>query len=138
MIASTSMQSIYWLGAPMKKILSLCVAVLLVAGAATAFAADVTGTWTGSVKTPDGQSFDLSFTFKQDGTKLTGSVQGPQGDPIEISEGKIEDGKVSFSVSFNGMTIKHEGTFSGDEIKLTTKTDQGDFPGGALVLTRSK
>jgi hypothetical protein len=36
------------------------------------------------------------------------------------------------------MTIKHEGVISGDEIKLTTKTDQGDFPGGEMKLTRAK
>jgi hypothetical protein len=123
---------------PMKRILCLCVAILLMAGTATAFAADVTGTWTGTVKGPDGNGFPVSFTFKLDGTTLTGTVQGPQGDPIAISDGKVDNDKISFNVSFNGMTIKHDGTIAGDEIKLTTKTDQGDFPGGELVLTKSK
>jgi hypothetical protein len=122
----------------MKRILLLCVAILLMAGTATVLAADITGTWTGTAKGPDGNGFPLSFTFKLDGTKLTGTVQGPQGDPIEISEGKVDNDKISFNVSFNGMTIKHEGTIAGDEIKLTTKADQGDFPGGELVLKRSK
>jgi hypothetical protein len=36
------------------------------------------------------------------------------------------------------MTIKHEGVLSGDTIKLKTKTDQGDFPGGEMTLTRNK
>jgi hypothetical protein len=106
--------------------------------AATAFAADVTGAWTGNMVTPDGNSFQITFTFKQDGAKLTGTVAGPQGDPMEISDGKVDGAKLFFNVSFNGMTIKHEGTLSGDTIKLTTKTDQGDFPGGEMTLTRNK
>jgi hypothetical protein len=93
------------------------------------------------MKAPDGSTgFTISFTFKQDGAKLTGSVQGPQGDPIAISDGKIDGGKITFTVAFNGMTISHTGTLNsaGDEIKLTTKTDSGDFPGGEMTLKRAK
>jgi hypothetical protein len=36
------------------------------------------------------------------------------------------------------MVIMHEGVISGDTIKLTTKSDQGDFPGGEMTLTRTK
>ncbi|MGA2675088.1 MAG: hypothetical protein ABSE99_17875 [Terracidiphilus sp.] len=122
----------------MKRLLCVGAAVLMAFCAATAFAADVTGTWSGDMKTPDGNSFHISFMFKQDGAKLTGTVQGPRGDPIEIADGKIDGDKLSFTVSFNGMTIQHEGVLHDDEIKLTTKTDQGDFPGGEMTLTRSK
>jgi hypothetical protein len=125
----------------MKKLV-LAVAALLMAfiaigAAAPAFAPDITGSWSGAMSTPNGD-FQISFTFKQDGAKLTGTVAGPQGDPLEITDGKVDGDKVSFNVSFNGMTIKHEGTIAGEEIKLTSKTDQGDFPGGALVLKRAK
>lgn len=103
-------------------------------------AADVTGNWTAEMTSPDGNSMQLSFTFKQDGSKLTGTVLGPQGDPMEISNGKIDGDKLSFDVSFNGMTISHEGTVNeaGDEIELTTKSDSGDFPGGKMTLKRAK
>jgi hypothetical protein len=102
-------------------------------------ATDVSGTWTGELNGPNGGSgFQISFTFNQDGAKLTGTVQGAQGDPIAISEGKVDGDKISFKVSFNGMTITHEGTVNGDEIKLTTKSDSGDFPGGDMTLKRSK
>lgn len=104
--------------------------------AISAFAVDVTGSWTGEAKGPNGESFPLTFAFKQDGAKLTGTVTGPQGDPIEISNGKMDGDKISFDVSFNGMTIQHAGTVSGDEIKLTTKSDQ--FPGGDMTLKRAK
>ena len=74
----------------MKQLLCLCAALMMAFSAATAFAADVTGTWTGSMVTPDGNSFQITFTFKQDGAKLTGTVAGPQGDPMEISDGKVD------------------------------------------------
>ncbi|HEY0786648.1 MAG TPA: hypothetical protein VGD62_12320 [Acidobacteriaceae bacterium] len=112
--------------------------VLLMLSAATAFAANISGAWSGDVKTPNGDVFPLSFTFKQDGTTLTGTVTGPQGDPTPISDGKVVDDKVSFSVSYNGMTIKHEGVATADEIKLTSKVDQADATPAELTLKRAK
>ncbi len=121
----------------MKILLSACAAIAMTLSAAAALAADVTGTWSGQMNSPDGNSFQLTFTFKQDGNTLTGTVQGPQGDPIAISNGKIDGDKFSFDVSFNGMTISHQCTVvSNDEIKMTTKSDSGDFPGMELTLKR--
>jgi hypothetical protein len=120
----------------MKMLLCACAAMAMALSAATALAADVTGTWSTEMKTPDGQSFPLTFTFKQDGNALTGSVQGPQGDPLPITNGKVDGDKFTFDVSFNGMTIHHDCTVSGDEIKMTTKSDSGDFPGMELTLKR--
>ena len=122
----------------MKKFLCVCAALILAFTAASAFAADVTGTWTGKMAGPDGNGFQITFTFKVDGTKLTGTTTGPQGDPMEISDGKVDGDKLSFNISVNGMTIKHEGVVTGDTIKLTTKPDGGDLPGGEMTLTRSK
>ncbi|HEV2326027.1 MAG TPA: hypothetical protein VGS10_18965 [Terracidiphilus sp.] len=106
----------------------------------TARAADVTGNWTAEMTTPDGNSFQLAFKFKQDGEKLTGTVQGPQGDAIDITNGKVDGNKISFDVSVNGSTISHDGTVNdaGDEIEMTTKSDSGDFPGGKMTLKRVK
>jgi len=122
----------------MKKLLCACAALMMAFCAATAFAADVTGSWSGDMVGPNGDSFHLTFTFKQDGAKLTGTVIGPQGDPIEIADGKIDGDKLSFTVNVNGTVIKHEGVVSGDAIKLTTKSDSGDFQGGDITLTRAK
>ena len=73
------------------------------------------------MQTPDGNSMDLSFTFKQDGAVLTGSVVGPQGgDPIAITDGKIDGDKISFKISFNGMTITHEGVVSADATRSSS------------------
>ena len=106
--------------------------------ATLALAADVTGAWTGQVQGPNGEGFQLTFTFKQDGAKLTGTVTGPQGSPIDISNGKVDGDKISFDVAVNGTTIKHDGVVSGDEIKLNTKADDPNFPAGTLTLTRTK
>jgi hypothetical protein len=126
----------------MKTLLCICAALMMTLTPITARAAtDVTGTWTGEIKSPDGSAgFQISFTFKQDGDKITGAVQGAQGDPIAISEGKVDGDKITFKVAFNGMTISHEGTVSaaGDEIKLTSKSDQGNFPGGEMTIKRAK
>ena len=120
----------------MRKLLSACAVSLLLLSPAIAMAADITGTWSGGMRGPGGNAdFQLTFTFKQDGTKFTGTVQGPQGDPLPITDGKIDGDKFTFTVSFNGATINHEGTINGDEIKLTTKSDQGF--GGEMTLKRS-
>jgi len=121
---------------------------------AMGFAADVTGTWTGQIGGPDGGGFTITFHFKQDGAKLTGTLDGPQGDPMEITAGKVEGDKISFAVKMagpdggDGMKIVHEGTISGDEIKLNIKMeggpqgggppDGGPGPGGPMTLKRSK
>ncbi len=122
----------------MKKLLCICVGLALTLSAATAMAADVTGTWTAQATGPDGGGMQLTFTFKQDGTALTGTVLPPQGDSVQISNGKVDGDKFTFDVSFNGMTIHHDCTVVGDTIKMTTKSDSGDFPGMEMTLTRAK
>ena len=126
----------------MRKLLALCAGVLfafvaIIAAPSARAATDVTGSWTGSVSTPNGD-FQLTFTFKQDGAKLTGTVQGPQGDPMDISNGKIDGDKIYFETSFNGTTIKHDGTVNGEEMKLSAKSDDGNFPGMDMTLKKSK
>jgi type 1 fimbria pilin len=119
----------YW-STPMKKLLSLFAAIAILFSSAAAFAADVTGAWTGDV----GGQFQITFNFKQDGTKLTGSVQGPDA-PINITDGKVDGDKISFTVEFNGNTIHHTGTVTGDTIKLTT--EGGEMAGGEMTLKRA-
>jgi hypothetical protein len=124
----------------MKTLAIFCAAMGLMLTAANARAVDVTGAWTADSTMPDGSTFQLTFTFKQDGAALTGTVEGPQGDAIAISDGKVEGNKISFKVSFNGMTITHDGAISesGDGIKLSSKSDSADFPGMEMTLKRVK
>ena len=128
----------------MKKLLAVCAVLFLAIGAATVFAqaaapaADATGTWTGDIQGPNGD-MTLTFHFKQDGDKLTGTVDSPMGgDPMEISNGKVDGDKVAFDTSFNSTTIHHEGTLSGDEMKLKAAPSDGSFPEMELTLKRAK
>lgn len=123
----------------MKKLLFLCAAMIIMMTPATMHAADVTGTWASSMQSPDGGGgMQITFTFKQDGDKLTGSVDAGQGGAMEITNGKVDGNHFTFDVAFNGMAIHHDCTLDGDEIKMTTKSDSGDFPGMQMTLKRVK
>jgi hypothetical protein len=75
-----------------------------------AIAADLTGKWMGILKTPDGNEFPINYSFKADGTTLTGVGTTPGGD-VAITDGKIDGQNFSFTVSFNGADIKNTGKF---------------------------
>jgi hypothetical protein len=123
----------------MKTLLSICAALAMALGATAMRAADITGNWSAEMNMPDGNSMPLTFTFKQDGAKLSGTVQSQQGGTMDISNGKIDGAKFTFDVSFNGMMIHHDCTVvNDDEIKMTTKADSGDFPAMDLTLQRVK
>lgn len=122
----------------MKKLLVICAALVMTLGAAKAMAADVTGSWTTQMQAQDGSTIPLTFNFKQDGATVTGSVASSMGDPLPITNGKMDGDKLTFDVSFNGLTIHHDCTVAGDSIKMTTKADSGDFPSMNLTLTRGK
>jgi len=102
----------------------------------TAWGADITGKWKGSMDMM-GQSMELGFIFKADGSTLTGTSIGPQGNETPISDGKIDGDDISFAVKITGqmeMTINYKGKISGDEIKLTMEMDMGGGggPGGGM------
>lgn len=117
-------------------------AVILLVLASTALAADITGAWSGNLTMGDNQ-FTLTYNFKQDGAKLTGTVMAPQGDPIPLLDGKVDGDKVSFAVKveMNGAPAKFitSGTIKGEEITITTTGEAGsDFPPVSVTLKRSK
>jgi hypothetical protein len=101
--------------------------ILILSAAAVAMAGapnPVDGRWQGTISGPNGD-FTLNFTFKADGTKLTGSVETPNGEQ-PISDGKIEGDKLSFNTKFQDNVIEHEGTISGDTIQLKVKGPWGE------------
>jgi hypothetical protein len=109
--------------------------LLVVLSALPAFAADVTGTWTSQVKTNDGNGLLLTFVFRQEGAKLTGTAATPR-ETANISDGKVDGEKIFFSAAFTNATFTYEGTIIGDEIRVTAKVP--DFPSSDLTLKRSK
>ena len=113
-------------------------ALALLVFAALAAAADVTGTWTGSLATGNGD-FALVYNFKQDGATLSGTLETPQGDTVDIQDGKVNGDKISFTfeVQYNGgMKFTNEGSVKGDEMTLTTTHEGGGEYSGTTTLKR--
>jgi len=96
----------------------LAIAVLLVA--TCAFAGDVDGKWAGTIP---GMDIPVSYTFKAEGTTLTGTSSGPDNTTVPIKDGKIDGNKISFTVTFDmggqEMKLEYKGVVSPDQIKLT-------------------
>jgi hypothetical protein len=115
------------------KVLLVGAVVLLVFAAA--YAADVTGKWVAEQQGRNGPT-QTTFDFKVDGTKLTGTMAGAQGQPSEITEGKVDGDNISFVVvrkfGENEMKTTWKGKVTGDEIKFTREFQMppGGFGGG--------
>lgn len=107
--------------------------------ALASLAADVTGKWIAQVPGRDNQTREVVYNFKAEGAKLSGTMSGPQGAEIAISDGKIEGDAIAFSVKleFNGnsMVRNYSGVVSGDEIKMKSQTQRGALE---FVAKRSK
>ena len=98
----------------------------------TAAAADnISGKWFAQV--PDGHYLlEITFTFKVDGAKLTGTAVYPIGDDVvrqEVTDGKVEGDEVSFTTAnkFRDTVIKsvYKGKVSGNQIDFTMQTQGG-------------
>jgi hypothetical protein len=94
----------------------------------SAFAADIDGKWTASMPGRQGNTMEVTFTFKAEGSNLTGTMSNPRGES-EIKDGKIEGNNISFNQTFerggNSMTIVYKGKVSGDTIEFTREAQGG-------------
>ncbi len=111
----------------LKKLISaVSLSMLLTLAAA---AADVTGKWIAQVPGRDGQTREVVYNLKAEGAKLTGTMSGPQGADIAISDGKVDGDNIAFTVKleFNGnsMVRNYSGVVAGDEIKMKSQTQRG-------------
>jgi hypothetical protein len=89
-------------------------------------AEDATGNWKATLETPNG-SVVSTFVFKVDGDKLTGSVATEGMGVQQITNGKVDGDKISFSFSAEFGTIAYTGTVKGDEIAITINVGDGMF-----------
>ena len=106
---------------------------LLLALAVAALAADLTGTWELQVESDVGTGTP-TFTFKQDGNKLSGTYSGQLGEaPVT---GTVDGDKVQFSFEISPagdkIRVTYSGTaYGGNKIKGTV-----DFGGmGKVTFT---
>lgn len=94
------------------------------------WAADATGKWTAEMPGRGGNMMTVTMNLKADGSKLTGTVSGRNGD-TEISDGKVDGNDVSFTVvrEFNGnkITSAYKGKLEGDVIHFNMKMEGGQM-----------
>ena len=83
------------------------------------------GKWEGKITRQDGQEMKLTFTFKVEGEKLSGTVESPRGE-LEIMDGKAKDGELSFSVPIGDNTIDYQGKLDDGKIKMKSKGPMGE------------
>ena len=104
--------------------------------ALAASAADISGNWKGTAEGPNG-AIERSFTFKQDGSKLTGETNSEFTGKSAITDGKVEGDTLSFSITANFQgeerKLTYKGKITGDTIKLSS-----DFGGGQIEWTLKK
>jgi hypothetical protein len=88
------------------------------APATPAPAGNITGTWNGTVETPQGTG-SPTFTFKQEGEKLTGTYKGQLGEGPLTGTLKGNDISFSLKVNFQGeeFTITYTGKVEGNNMK---------------------
>jgi len=95
-----------------------------------AIAAGLTGKWSGAISM-NGDDIPLTYTFKADSGKITGTASNPQGD-APITGGKIKGDSIFFSIDVNGVDVPHTGKYfsSADSISLNI-----DYQGTKLHTT---
>jgi hypothetical protein len=112
--------------------------VLSCAFAASALAADISGTWISTFNTQIGEQH-YTYTFAVDGEKLTGKAKNDMGETT-IKDGSITGDDIKFTevINFQGqdLTITYTGKIRGDEIKFTRQV--GTFATEELVAKRQK
>ena len=106
--------------------------VLFALFAFSALAADISGNWKATAEGPNG-ALERTFTFTQDGTKLTGETTSSFTGKSTITDGRVEGDTVTFTIMAKigdqDVKLNYKGKISGSEIKLTSQmAGGGDFP----------
>jgi hypothetical protein len=79
--------------------------------------ADLNGKWSGTLKTPDGNEIPVTYNFKVEGDKLTGTAEGPEG-AVTVDNGKVIKDSFSFKVTVDGNDYPHSGKVYEDSCGL--------------------
>ena len=117
---------------------TLATAFMVMAMTVISFAADITGNWKGTVM----DQFEVGYTFKVDGEKLSGSSKGPDGTDTPFKDGVIKGDDITFSIDIMGAATPIKGKIKSDAtdktkdtVTLTFKVMDNDV---VLVLNRVK
>jgi hypothetical protein len=97
-------------------------------GVASAQDAKVAGKWESKFTTPQGDTRTTTYTFTQEGNKLTGTVSGGMGGETPLA-GTVKGNEVKFTVTRqtpNGeMKSEYTATVEGDTMKGTVESPRG-------------
>jgi hypothetical protein len=104
--------------------------------AVSAFAADVTGTWTAEVQT-DAGSGTPTFVLKQTSEDLSGTYSGALGEAKLTGTVKGTDITWSFKANANGddVTVTYKGTLDGNA-KMKGTVEIGSLGKGTFTATK--
>lgn len=83
----------------------------------------VDGKWTTQMNTPMGAQ-NASMELHTDGNTLTGILNGPNGEAVEIQDGVINDNALSWKAAITSpmpITLEFSATLDGDEISGDVK-----------------
>lgn len=116
---------------------------LLILFAAGLWAADATGTWSGSliVTAADGtdQSRPAHLVLKQDGTRLTGTAGPNAEEQNPIANGKVENDTLMFDVTRDEATMRFVLKIDGDHLTgVVTRERDGQTQTAKLDVKRVK
>jgi hypothetical protein len=106
------------------------------------FAADISGTWKSEFDSQIGPQ-KYTYTFKQDGTNLTGKANSEVGDQkreVVLTEGTVDGDKISFveNLKFqdNDIRIAYTGKLSADGNEINFHREVGDIAKEDIVAKR--
>jgi hypothetical protein len=109
------------------KVCLLLICLFAVTGLALA-QAKVDGKWTAEIQGGRGPQM-VTITLKNDGGKLTGTVEGGRGGAVPIEDGSVSGNTVKFKQKQMGrggeVILLYTGTLSGDEIKFKREPEGG-------------
>jgi hypothetical protein len=94
-----------------------------------AVVADLAGKWKGVIRTPDGSEIPVTYNFKVDADKLTGTAESQAG-TVTIDNGKITGDTFSFKVTVDGNDYPHKGKIYADSCGVDI-----DFGGSPVHFT---
>jgi len=114
--------------------------LLLTFAAVSLMAADATGSWSGTLTTPDKDDPGPALLIlKQEGIKLTGTAGPDANEQHAIENGKAENGTITFELPRENGVMKFTLKQEGDEIKgdITRERD-GEKQTAKLAVKRDK
>ncbi len=88
--------------------------------------ASVAGTWLISVTAPEG-SVESEIVLEQEGTTVTGTMDHPMAQDVEITEGRYEDGVLS-----GVLRVAMEG--QGITVRVRADVDGGQMTGELFIV----